>query len=170
MSESNPRYVAIKAIQLIFFLSICTIAGCKGQDMQPPTDTGIGSIVGVNYTSNGIQWFRVDGAYGASLGSYRGGGGYECCVKYPKTWSPDFKVTVKWERSDGLEPGGARFRIKAIEKTVNVEKYDFGGNVYVLFFPDDVVKIFVSRVGIGNSNFPTHPGYPEDQAKNKGTP
>jgi hypothetical protein len=170
MSQSNPRNVVIKAIQLVLFLCICTIVACKGQDIQPLADTGTGAIVGVNYTTNGIQWFQVDGAYGSSLGSYRGGGGYECCIKYPKTWSPGFKVTVKWERSDGLEPGGARFRIKAIERIVNLEKYDSEGNVYVLFFPDDVVKIFVSRVGIGNPNFPTHPGYPEDAATNKWTP
>jgi hypothetical protein len=168
MSESKPYYVAKKVMHLFFFLFICTVSACKDQPVEPPADTGTGSIVGVNYTANGIQWFRIDEAYGSSLGSYRGGGGYVCCMKYPKTWSPSFKVTVKWERSDGLEPDGVRFRIKGIERVVNVEKYDAAGNVYVLFFPDDVVKIFVSRVGIGSPNFPTHPGYPED-AKNQGT-
>jgi hypothetical protein len=170
MSQSSPRCVAKKAAQLLLFLCISTISACQDQPVEPPTDTEAGAIVGVNYTGNGIQWFRVNGGYGASLGTYRGGGGYECCVTYPKIWRPNFKVKVKWERSDGLEPGGARFQMKEIEKIVAVEKYESEGNVYVLFFPDDAVKIFVSRVGVGNPNFPTHPGYPQDPRKSKANP
>jgi hypothetical protein len=170
MNRSSPSYLAKCATQLLMFLFFSTISACHHQQAEPPTDTRTGSLVGVNYTAHGIQWFQIGSAHGSSLGSYQGGGGYECCLTYPKTWSPTFKVTVKWERSDGLEPGGADFRIKGMEKIVTVEKYESGGNVYVLFLPDDVVKIFVSEVGVGNPDFPTRPGYPRDPRQNKATP
>jgi hypothetical protein len=170
MSRSSACYLAKCATRVLVFLFFSTISACQNQQAERPTDTGTGSIVGVNYTAHGIQWFQIGNARGSSLGSYKGGGGYQCCLNYPKTWSPNFKVTVKWERSDGLAPGGDGFRIKEMQQIVNVEKYESQGNVYVLFLPDDVVKIFVSNVGVGNPDFPTRPGYPRDPRKAKATP
>lgn len=170
MSQSSLAYIVKRMAQILVLLCISTISACEEHQAKRPSDKGAGSIVAVNYTAHGIQWFRIDGAQGSSLGAYRGGGGYECCVTYPKSWSPNFKVTVQWERSDGLEPGGTRFRMKEIEKVVSFEKYESGGNVYVLFLPEDVVKIFVSEVGVGNPNFPTNPGYPVDPRKTNATP
>lgn len=153
--------------QFMIVLAILSSAACdKQQQIAAPSDFGAGAIVGVNYTDNGIQWFTVDGAAGASLGTYSGGGGFVCCASYPKTWRPSLNVAVRWERSDGRESGGTRWKTKAFESTVSVEKYVEEGNVYVLFLPNDQVKVFISVVGIGNPSFPTNPGYPEDAVRN----
>jgi hypothetical protein len=50
-----------------------------------------GSIKSVNHTTQGINWFEVNG-YRAS-----GGGGSECCIVMPATWRPGLKATIKWE-------------------------------------------------------------------------
>jgi hypothetical protein len=133
--------------------------------MQALTDTGTGSIVGLNYTGNGIQEFTINGAWGGNVLAYSGGGGFVCCVTYPRIWTPTFAVKVKWSRSAGREPGGTQWRIIELERTVNIEKYQRDGNVYVLFLPDDQVKIYVSIMGVGSSEFPSNPGYPEDARK-----
>jgi hypothetical protein len=166
VNSSGISYVARKIAQLSFLLCLCSFSGCESrQEKTPLSETGTGSIVGVNYTGNGIQGFTVDDASGSNIGSYSGGGGFVCCASYPKTWVPTFKVTVKWRRSDGREPSGERWRIKALEQVVAVEKYVVEGNVYVLFLPEDKVKVYVSVVGVGNPNFPNNPGYPEDAEK-----
>ncbi len=152
--------------RLVLALVLVGISACEAQKAAQPSESGAGAIVGVNYTGNGIQWFTVDGASGVSLGTYSGGGGFVCCASYPKVWTPHLKVTVKWERSDGREPGGVRLKIKAFEKIVPIEKFVEEGNVYVLFLPDDQVKVFISIVGVGNPIFPTRPGYPEDAQRN----
>lgn len=151
----------------IFFLAVLSaISGCDTKKIEPLSDTGSGSIVGVNYTGHGIQWFTINGVSGSSLGRYSGGGGHLCCAIYPKIWTPKYTVTVKWERSDGRDSSGTRWKIKPFEKVISVDEYIVEGNVYVLFLPDDKVKIFISVVGIGNPDFPTHPGFPEDAEGN----
>jgi hypothetical protein len=157
------------AYYLLLALLWSGVPACQRQinETRPDSTSGSGAIVGVNYTNNGIQWFTVDGAAGARLGTYSGGGGFVCCASYPKTWKPNFNVTVKWARSDRRRPGSEEWEIKKLEKVVAVEKYVEEGNVYVLFFPNDEVKVFVSVVGVGNPDFPTRPGYPEDAPRVK---
>lgn len=40
------------------------------------------------------------------------------------------------------------------KKTVEVEKYDEPGDIYLHFFPDDVIRVVVTNVG---PRHPTHP-------------
>jgi hypothetical protein len=54
-----------------------------------------------------------------------------------------------------------------VERVVGVEKYIEGGNIYVLFLPDDKVAVYVSAVGVGNARFPSNPGYPEAAKKDR---
>jgi hypothetical protein len=138
---------------------IVSAVACKPASTPALPTSGAGAVVGVNYTDNGIQAFNVGGAGGMRLGTYSGGG-HVCCASYPHTWTPDFKVKVKWARSDGSDDSGMSWKIKELEKIIAVPKYVEEGNVYVLFLPDDEVKVFVSAVGVGSPNFPTNPGYP----------
>ncbi|MFC0131825.1 hypothetical protein CR105_23580 [Massilia eurypsychrophila] len=154
-----------RALGIALVLSI--ISGCQPVEAPAEHAVGMGGIVGANYSDNGIQWFTVDGAGGMRLGTYTGGGGHVCCAIYPRTWTPNFRVKVQWARSDGRDASGTTWKIKQLERIVAVDKYVVEGNVYVLFFPDDEVKVFVSDVGIGNPNFPTRPGYPEDAKKER---
>lgn len=158
------RYVAKALAQFCFLCCFFSFSACADRHDEPPDTTGYGSIVGANYTRHAIQSFAVDGAWGGNVHPYSGGGSYVCCARYPKQWLPTFEVLVQWRRSDGRGADGV-WQIKSIEKKVAVEKYMHEGNVYVLFFPDDKVKVFVSDLGVGNPRFPSKPGYPEDAKK-----
>jgi hypothetical protein len=161
---SAPKFPAKALVQFCFVCLFLSCAACADRRDEPKDPIGYGSIVGANYTRHAIQSFAVDGAWGGNVHPYSGGGSYVCCARYPKQWSPTFEVLVQWRRSDGRGADGA-WRIKSIEQKVTVEKYMDEGNVYVLFLPDDKVKVFVSDLGVGNPRFPSKPGYPEDAKK-----
>jgi hypothetical protein len=159
-----------KIKRYILALSLVCLVACNARENAAlPDDKGTGSIVGVNYTGNGIQQFSIDGAWGGPVGSYRGGGGWVCCTVYPKKWTPDLKVTVKWERSDGREPDGKRLKLIWLEKTVPIHQFSEEGNVHVLFFPDDKVEVYISNDGVGSPDFPGKPGYPHDPNEPRNT-
>jgi hypothetical protein len=69
---------------LSFALVGCSPANDKDEPLA-------GSISSVNHTTQGINWFEVNG-YRAS-----GGGGSECCIVMPATWRPGLKATIEWE-------------------------------------------------------------------------
>lgn len=153
------------------FFTFMVLLSCVAACHEKPADVekkSAGAIVGANYTNHGIQWFSVDESAGESLGAFSGGGGSICCARYPKKWTPGLKVTVRWERSDGYKTSGTRWKIKRIEKIIEVDPYTVEGNVYVLFLPDDRVRVIISEVGVGNPSFPANPGYPETADEMKG--
>jgi hypothetical protein len=76
-------------LQLLCGMLGFALVGCspaKGKD-EPLA----GSIKSVNHTTQGINWFEVNG-YRAS-----GGGGSECCIVMPATWRPGLKANIEWE-------------------------------------------------------------------------
>ena len=149
------------ALRLLLIFSLSGLTACSAkEDGKPDTMSG-GSVVGVNYTGEGIQWFLVDGSGGGGVNRY-GISGNVCCAMYPKQWTPALKATVKWERSDGREPDGKRWKLKLVEKIVSIEKYAEGGDVYVLFLPNDEVRVYISNVGVKNKAFPGNLGIPTD--------
>lgn len=158
------KYLAKGLAQLSLVCCFASVAACADRRDEPQDAMGFGSIVGANYTKHAIQSFAVDGAWGGNVHPYSGGGSYVCCARYPKEWTPTFEVLVKWRRSDGRGADGV-WQIKSIEQKVSIEKYKNEGNVYVLFFPGDKVKVFVSDLGVGNPRFPSSPGYPEAAKK-----
>jgi hypothetical protein len=159
----SPFFRPFNFCLLLFALAT---SSCNYRDSpEASSNSGMGSIVGVNYTENGVQEFTVDGVWGANIGAYSGGGGHVCCLIYPKKWAPGYAVKVKWRRSAELKEDRSTWRIISLERLIYVENYEKGGNVYVLFFPDDEVKVYISPVGIASPNFPSNPGYPEDAKK-----
>jgi hypothetical protein len=152
--------------QLCLVGSFMILSACENPQVPPQDDGGLGSVVGANYTHNGIQSFSVDGAWGANVLPFTGGGSFVCCARYPKHWSPNLTVLVEWRRSDVRGDDG-QWKIISLKKVVHVEKYIRGGNVYVLFLPDDEVRVYVSEVGVGSPEFPSNPGYPEDAKKGR---
>lgn len=164
VKTATSRYIAKAIAPLGLVCCFASFAACGDRRAELPGKEGSGSIVGANYTNNAIQSFAVDGAWGGNVHPYSGGGSYVCCARYPKQWTPTFSVLVQWRRSNGRGADGV-WQIKSVEQKVPVEKYINEGNVYVLFLPDDNVKVFVSEVGVGNPNFPSNPGYPEAAKK-----
>lgn len=165
MVKPLQYYLTAKVATLLFFaLLIAGVSACQKQSAQQETK-GFGSIVGANYTSDGIQAFSVDGAWGGNIFPHSGGGSFVCCASYPKQWASTLKVLIQWRRSDGRDAQG-QWRIKSLEQAVAIEKYYLGGDIYVLFLPGDTVKVFVSAVGLTHPQFPSH--FPSPEAARKG--
>ncbi len=142
----------------------------------PKNEASSSSIAGYNYTSEGIQEFFVNGAWGGGI-SIGGGGATVCCVNLTEKWSPELKVTIEWERSDCGErgPGSARcpipenetalsppvkWQYKKFQKEVPLEPFEKSDTVQVFFLPNDEVKVFVSSLGPGHPEHPAHLGRP----------
>lgn len=116
----------------------------------PPTEdnSSYGASVGiVNHTEKYIHSASVNGAGGANMGPWGAGAAEVCCASIPRKWHPGMQVVVRWDMPDG---GKHIYK----EKVVEVEKYEAGGSIYLHFFPDDKVRVVVSRY-YGSS--PKHP-------------
>lgn len=157
------------ALFAVLLLTACSKA-------PPKNEASSTSISGYNYTSEGIQEFYVNGAWGGAI-SIGGGGATVCCINLPDKWTPGLKVMVEWERSDcGLEgPRGSRCPVppdfettgklppwqhKKLKEEVAIEPFEKSDTVQVFFLPNDEVKIYVSSLGPGNQDHPAHLGRP----------
>ena len=166
------RKLSNTVMGLLLVLSISTLlASCTKEEAKPDL-TSIGALMGVNYTDEGVQRFSVGESGGGSVGRY-GVSGTVCCTRYPRKWDPNFKVEVEWERTEcnkkwevcvremaklGKEP------YKIIKKTVPMEEYTVTGRVYVVFLPEDEVRVYISKAGPGRL-FPL--GMPQDPNETK---
>lgn len=102
-------------------------------------DSSYGASVGiVNHTDKYIHSASVNGAGGANMGAWGAGAANVCYVSVANNWKPGTKAHVRWD-----VPDGSKHTYK--EKTVEVEMYDNGGSVYLHFFPNDVVRVVISR-------------------------
>jgi hypothetical protein len=108
----------------------------------------------LNYTDVPIGVFYVDGTSGANVASRIGSGGGTiiCCVSVPAKWHPGLTVTVVW-RDDNMymkDPKALASRV------VPVEPYEYfsDGFLWVLFFPNDKIKVYASQWGPGAPDFP----------------
>ena len=63
------------AFRLLLILSLSGLMACSAKEDAKPDTTAGGSIVGLNYTGEGIQWFLVDGAGGGGVSRYGISGG-----------------------------------------------------------------------------------------------
>ena len=144
------------------------LTSCKKAE-PPRSDKLMASIVGVNYTYEGIQEFYVAGEWGGNVSIGAGGNSFVCCVMLPEKWRPDLMVTVGWERSDcrneisrercpndssSTDPNGKPWQHKKLKKQVAIEPYESVGSLQVMFLPNDQIKVFVTDLG------PRHPEHP----------
>ena len=133
-------------------LSLCLfLAACGG-------DEKIGvSYLGLNYTDKNIVSVVVNGEGGIlDVPAQGGGGGIVCCVVIPKKWRPGLKVTIKWqedgdwlldEKGKEVIRNGKKVYVPAPwkERTVDIPEYKAMGEFYIVFFPNDEVKVAVSN-------------------------
>lgn len=146
---------------LSLLLTLCSVWMLTACSKEPPkNEASSSSISGYNYTSEGIQEFFVNGAWGSGI-SIGGGGATVCCVNLPGKWTPDLRVTIEWERSDCGERGPSNTRCpplppgfeagqtpppwqyKRLKKEVPIEPYEKSDTVQVFFLPNDEVKVYV---------------------------
>lgn len=129
------------ALACALLLNGCTL-------LQKEESPRAGAQVGiVNHTGRFIYSATVNGAGGGTMSAWGAGVANICCTSIPRFWYPGMKVLVRWDM-----PEGRTHVVK--EKTVEVERYDEPGSIYMHFFPDDEVRVVVSWVGPGHPNYP----------------
>ncbi|GJI93814.1 hypothetical protein RugamoR57_05320 [Duganella caerulea] len=139
----------MKRFTYLFAIAIAAaISGCALRQSQAQSSDRANAQVGiVNHTGNYIYSASVDGAGGGNMASWGEGFANICCTSIPRVWYPGMKVLVRWNM-----PIGVKDVIK--EKVVEVEKYDRPGDIYMVFFPNDEVRVVVSRNGSRAADFP----------------
>ena len=141
----------IKLRQFAYLISLWFVVAATGCAMNSSTaqssDRAPAQIGIVNHTGSYIYSASVDGAGGGGMSRWGAGIANICCTSIPNLWHPGMTVVVRWNM-----PIGTQDVIK--EKIVEVEKYDSPGSIYMHFFPNDEVRVVVSRVGPRN---PEHP-------------
>jgi Protein of unknown function (DUF3304) len=111
-------------------------------------------ISGYNHTNSDVGSLTITtqgGERGSSgyVGPGTGGGGFSCCMSMPRVWQPNMTVTVEWESwKTGVE--------KTLSQVVKVPQYDSktASTINVHFLRSGEVKVFVSRYGLRNRNYP----------------
>ena len=159
---------------LRFLILLClstSLASCASEPVVDPM--GAGSQVAVNYTAESIQWYSIDQAGGGTVIPYGIAGGI-CCALYPRKWTPELRVVVKWERSDCVGQEHLcthesivthKYPFKKFRKTVPIQKYTDPGEVFIVFDPNDEVRVFVSKYGVGSPSFIPSPQKPPTSRK-----
>lgn len=150
--------IGMKRSTYLFAIAVTiAISGCALRQSQAQESDRYGAKVGiVNHTGNYIDSASVDGAGGGNMSRWGVGGADVCCASIPGVWYPGMKVLVRWDM-----PEGHKHIVK--EKVVEVEKYDSPGSIYLHFFPNDEVRVIVSRVGPRNPAYPIrHLGNPNE--------
>ena len=160
---------------LRFLLLLClsaSLASCATEPVEDPT--AIGSLMGVNYTDEAIQYYSIGKSGGTGIDPYGVSGGV-CCARYPRRWHPEIKIKVEWKRSDcrrqeqlcTMEAARARtYPFKTFSKTVTIPEYTAPGDVYTVFDPNDEVRVIVSEYGLG-PGFLNYPRKPANERKEK---
>ena len=132
---------------LITLLLAVFISACATEPPMKESSTAAAQVGIVNHTGNYIYSATVDGSGGGNMSRWGAGGAEICCASIPRVWYPGMKVLVQWDM-----PEGHTHIVK--EKTVEVEKYDEPGDIYMHFFPNDEVRVVISNAA-GYSH--THP-------------
>jgi hypothetical protein len=132
---------------LTVFALTSVLTGCASSYTEGAGKT-VGAMVGiVNHTDRYIASASVNGAGGANMTEYGAGGASVCCAVIPAVWYPGMKVEVRWNMPIGRTPV---VKVKEVE----VEKYDEPGSIYLHFFPEDRVRVIVTRYGGASTKHP----------------
>ena len=115
------------------------------------------SYLGLNHTDKSIVSVIVNDEGGVlDVSAHGGGGKIVCCVMLPRKWKPGLIVTIKWQEGGTFQRDekGAVVKKNGVpvviegpwkERTVEVPKYEAMGEFYIVFFPNDEVKVAVSN-------------------------
>ncbi|WP_116313418.1 DUF3304 domain-containing protein [Cupriavidus taiwanensis] len=135
------------------------IAACSKSEGRAD-DMAASSITAYNHTPDYIHQFYVNDAWGGNSFAYGGGGGFVCCVTYPRKWHEGLTATVRWttSSSDPNATGDAAVG-KWHEAIVPIEKYDKTGTVQIHFLPEGKIRIIISNFMSGHPDYPG-PDYP----------
>jgi hypothetical protein len=170
MNRFTPIYL-MRWLVLIGLLM--TLTGCF-EEKKTSVD-----YQGANHTDIAAIYVTINGSGGIMNVSEHGYGGNVCCVNIPQTWRPDLTVTIGWQdeghwllddKGKEVLKGGRKILVESPRKfkTVTIPKYDIPETLWIHFFPNDEVKVVMSKYGPGH---PKHglpdPEQPERERREK---
>ena len=139
------------ALLVVIFLSSYLLSSCGKEESVAV------SYLGLNQTDKSIISVVVNGEGGVlAVSAHGGGGGIVCCVMLPSKWKPGLTTTIRWQNDstpvrdaagNRVYKDGVPVLIEAPwrERTVEIPKYDAMGEFYIVFLPEDEVKVAVSN-------------------------
>ena len=107
------------------------------------------NITGYNYTDEQVSAFTVNGYSGPNIYPHNTGG-FVCCISIPEQWKQGMTVTIKWTAHRNANPIPWKTQVVEVPRYTRNDISRFA----VHFFPNDVVKVLVTKMG------PGHPEYP----------
>ncbi|MDR3428736.1 MULTISPECIES: DUF3304 domain-containing protein [Silvimonas] len=152
----------------VLMILLC-ILGLTACDAHSGSDTDGGDATGVNYTQYPVNWVQINNSYDVHLGELGGmngvyeseagkrytGTGGECCIRFPRNWTPGLKFIIHWERERCAmyaKPNSCGVNVYRAEVPIP----EYGGGTYdlvVTFLPDDRVRVYVnSEIFIDDMN------------------
>ena len=146
--------------RLLLAASLLLLAGCGDNKPSPaplPDNSMVPLQVSIlNYTDDYIGVVYVNGSWASNMVAHSGGGKFAGSAEVPREWDPNYTLTIHWQTGElfDRDPDALYKREVATEP---YQQYRPGGitMLWVAFFPDDVIKLFPTRVD------PSHPDFPE---------
>ena len=125
------------------------LSGCASlpaaQDDGPKMASAMVGIV--NHTEKYVYSASVNGAGGGNMDEYAAGGAEVCCAMIPSKWYPGLKATVRVTFAVGR-------KLTGLSKVVEVEPYNEAGSIFIHLFPNDEVRVIVTRYGGSSTKHP----------------
>ena len=146
--------------RLLLAASLLLLTGCGDNKPSPAPvpDTGMVPLQTsiLNYTDDYIGVVYVDDSWVGGMVAHSGGGKFAGSAEVPREWDPNYTLTIHWQTGElfDRDPDALYKREVATEP---YQQYRPGGitMLWVAFFPDDVIKLFPTRVD------PQHPDFPD---------
>ncbi|WP_413705544.1 DUF3304 domain-containing protein [Ralstonia sp. Ralssp110] len=141
-AKTIKRLCAVVLAGALLGLTACSKAEAPKAAAVEEDDSLGGSIGVINYTDIPIGAVYVNGQWAGGMVANAGGTKWIGSVSVPRHWDPNFKVTVKWSDDELFHKDE-----KALyEKKVPLEKYPpkGGSYIYVAFFPNHEVKVYLT--------------------------
>lgn len=158
-AKTMKRLCAVVLAGALLGLAACSKAEAPKAAAADEDDTLGGYVLILNYTDVPIGYVSVDGRYaGAMVANSVDVGTGRTSIDVPRHWDPNFKVTIKWSDDELYE----RDKNALYTKEVPIEKYPPTGSsfLYVAFYPNHDVKLFLTKGGPGykgDENSPEDP-------------
>lgn len=136
---------AVMKLCAVTFLSLLMAACAIVKPVKP--EEYAAQIGIVNHTGRYIYATSIGDSGGGHASAYHAGVANVCCVKLPDVWRPGLNFLVQWD----MPVNGEDFYRKAV---VDVEEYSEPGSMYIHFFPDDTVRLVVTKWYGGSDKHP----------------
>jgi len=154
----NRTFCNLAAALSVLLLSACAGSGLSTRDAD--TKYFNASIGPVNHTDQYLYMFSVGKKTSVGAGAYGSRNAGSCCVRLPVVYRPGLTVDVTYDLliNDDKDDN---WKTKT---GVPVEPYSEPGSLYVHFFPNDQIRVVVSRPGAWSTKHPIpHPINPDQK-------